>query len=119
MSTKLDRIDRTSQGRSEATVLLDRSLDHARGVGGSISKSTKGGQCRGGRSYLRSTRRTPGETSASFISGLKMERIRLSHFAGSIPKIPKGDGKQRPISIPALEDKIVPAMSLWTSSRKP
>src|SRR4029077_19522139 len=38
----------TSQGGTEATVFLDRSLDHARGVVRGIGKSAKGCQRRGG-----------------------------------------------------------------------
>ena len=37
-----------SQGGSEATVFLDRSLDHARNDERGISKSTKGSQRHGG-----------------------------------------------------------------------
>jgi retron-type reverse transcriptase len=53
----------------------------------------------------KSMRRTLGETSASFHQRLTEGTYQAQPLRRIY--IPKEDGKQRPISIPALEDKIV------------
>src|ERR1700677_281141 len=47
----------TRQGRSEAKILFDRSLDHTRENVRGIPESTKGCQCRGGWRHLRGVRK--------------------------------------------------------------
>src|SRR4029077_1994384 len=49
---KTRQTNRISQGGTEATVLLDRSLDHARDVVCGIPKPTKGCECRDGRRHV-------------------------------------------------------------------
>ena len=55
-------------------------------------------------SPTRSTKKTLRETSANCINGSRMASIGPNRCAESTPK---ENGKQRPISIPALEDKLV------------
>src|SRR6266704_6407164 len=56
-------------------------------------------------SRIRSTSRTPREMSKRFTSGSERGSTKPNRTTGVY--IPKENGKQRPISIPALEDKIV------------